>query len=67
MGAGTVDIELSPIVQTAINWVMDQMAKESAMKEMAQKHASVQAALDNVEQAKRELDLIYELAKDHTQ
>jgi hypothetical protein len=66
LGGGYSTIELSPVVQTAINWVMEQMAKESKMKEMAQKHASVQAALDNVEQAKRELDLIYELAKDHT-
>jgi hypothetical protein len=67
LGGGYANIELSPVVQTAVNWVMIQMEKEAAMKEMAKKHASVQAALANVEQAKQELELIYELAKDHTQ
>lgn len=66
IGMGNASIELSPVVQTAISWVLEQMSKESKMREMAEKHASVQAALANVEQAKRELDLIYELAKDHT-
>ena len=47
-------------------FVMEQMAKESQMKELAKKHASVAHALDNVEQAKKELELIYQLAKDHT-
>ena len=67
IGGGYANIELSPVVQTAINWVMQQMAKEAQMQEMAKKHASVQHALDNVEQAKRELELIYQLAKDHTE
>lgn len=66
IGGGYSTIELSPIVQTAINWVMAQMEKEAEMKQLAQKHASVAHALDNVEQAKKELELIYQLAKDHT-
>lgn len=66
MGGGYSSIELSPVVQTAIQWVMDQMAKEQKIKELAAKHPSVKAALDNVEQARQELDLIYQLTKDHT-
>jgi hypothetical protein len=66
LGGGYANIELSPVVTTAVNWVMDQMAKEAQMKELAKKHASVQHALDNVELAKQELELIYQLAKDHT-
>jgi hypothetical protein len=66
LGGGYADIKLSPVVETAINWVMAQMAKEAEIKIMAAKHASVQHAVDNVEQAKQELELIYQLAKDHT-
>ena len=66
LGGGNADIQLSPTVITAVNWVLAQMAKEAEIKIMAAKHASVQYALDNVEQAKQEFDLIYQLAKDHT-
>jgi hypothetical protein len=66
LGGGYASIDLAPHVQSAINWVMAQMAKESEMKSLAAKHASVAHALENVEQAKRELELIYQLTKDHT-
>lgn len=66
MGGGNATVELSPIIQTAVNWVMAQMEKEAEMKRLAEKHASVAHAIENVEQAKKELDLIYQLTKDHS-
>jgi len=66
LGGGYASIDIAPHVQSAINWVMAKMAEEAKIKELAKKHASVQHALDNVEQAKKELELIYQLTKDHT-
>jgi len=65
-GGGYANVGLNPVAKSAIDWVIEQMAKESEMKELAKKHASIQHALDNVEQAKKELELIYQLAKDHS-
>lgn len=67
LGGGYASIDVAPHVQAVINWAQRKMAEESEMKAMAAKHASVQHALDNFEQAKKELELIYQLAKDHTQ
>lgn len=66
LGGGYASIDLAPHVQSAVNWVMVKMAEEAKIKELAKTHASVQHALDNVEQAKKELELIYLLTKDHT-
>ena len=66
LGMGNATIELSGMAQTAINWVMAQMEREAEMRELAKKHASLQHAVDNVDQAKKELELIYQLTKDHT-
>ena len=66
LGMGNATIELSGMAQTAIHWVMAQMEKEAEMRELAKKHASLQHAVDNVDQAKKELELIYQLTKDHT-
>ena len=66
LGMGNATIELSGMAQTAINWVIAQMEREAEIRRLAEKHASIAHALDNVEQAKKELELIYQLAKDHT-
>jgi len=66
-GGGNATIDVAPHVQAAIAWVQCKMAEEAEMKAMAAKHASVAHALANVEQAKKELDLIFQLAKDHTE
>jgi len=66
LGGGYATIDLAPHVQAVITWAQTKMAEEANWKYLAEKHTSVKHALDNVEQAKRELELIYQLAKDHT-
>ena len=58
--------ELSGLVQNAIAWAVTQMEKEAEMKRLAEKNPSIAHAIENVDQAKKELELIYQLTKDHT-
>ena len=66
LGMGNATIELSGLVQNAIAWAVTQMEKEAEMKRLAEKNPSIAHAVENVEQAKKELELIYQLTKDHT-
>ena len=66
LGGGYASIDVAPHVQAVIVWAQNKMAEEANYKYLAEKHASVAHALENLEQAKRELELIYQLAKDHT-
>ena len=66
LGMGNATIELSGLVQNAIAWAVTQMEKEAEMKRLAEKNPSIAHAIENVDQAKKELELIYQLTKDHT-
>lgn len=59
-------VSVDPTVEIAIKWVMNQINKEAEIKALAKTHASIQHAVDNVDQAKKELELIYQLTKEHS-
>ena len=59
-------VNVDPTLEVAVRWVMDQMNKEAEIKALAKTHASIQHAVDNVDQAKKELELIYQLTKEHS-
>jgi hypothetical protein len=62
--AGTeVQIHLSSEAVNAIDWVKKKMAEEEELKRIAATNQALRSALDNVEQARRELDLIFNLTK----
>lgn len=66
LGGAFPSVELSPEVQSVLNWARAKMVEESRVRELAKKHPTVQAALDAVAQAEQELKLIAELCTDHT-
>ena len=60
-------VGLSPAAESAIDWAMRKMAEEAELVELARKSKSVSIALENLNKAKAELELIAILAKDHNE
>ena len=58
-----IHLALSNDAINAINWAKNKMAEEEQIKQLAESRPALKAALDNVEQARRELDLIFNLSK----
>jgi hypothetical protein len=58
-----IRLELSKDAIDVIDWAKNKMAEEAEIKQLAESRPALQAALDNVEQARRELDLIFNLSK----
>jgi hypothetical protein len=58
-----IHLELSSDAISVINWAKNKMAEEAEIKQLAESQPALRAALDNVEQARRELDLIFNLTK----
>ena len=58
-----IHLSLSSEVLKVIDWAINKMKEEEQLKQLAQSHPTLQAALDNVDQARRELDLIFNLTK----
>ena len=58
-----IHLSLSDDAIKAIEWTKNKMAEEAEIKQLAESRPALKAALDNVEQARRELDLIFNLSK----
>jgi len=58
-----IHLSLSNDVIKVIDWAINKMREEEQLEQLAQAHPTLRAALDNVEQARRELDLIFNLTK----
>lgn len=58
-----IHLSLSNDVIKVIDWAINKMREEEQLAQLAQSHPTLRAALDNVEQARRELDLIFNLTK----
>jgi xanthine/CO dehydrogenase XdhC/CoxF family maturation factor len=65
VGGGTAHIDLSYEAQEILDWAATKMADEKAYKELAEKSNAVKIALENVEQAKRQLDITAKLSREH--
>ena len=62
---GSAHIDLSYEAQEILNWASKKMADEKAYKELAEKSNAVKIALDNLEQASKQLDITAKLARDY--
>jgi hypothetical protein len=58
-----IRLELSKDAIDVIDWAKNKMAEEAEIKRLAESRPALKTALDNVEQARRELDLIFNLSK----
>ncbi len=62
-----VDINLSPMVQTAVDWAMRKMAEEAEYARLADSNEAVKIALENVRKAREQLDITAKLVKEHNE
>lgn len=60
-------VGMNPAAEAAIDWAMKKMAEEQDLLELAKKSKSVSIALENLNKAREELELIAILAKEHNE
>ena len=63
----SASVGMNPVAEEAIDWVRQQMEKEKQLFDLAKKSKSVSIALENLNKAKAELELIAILAKEHNE
>jgi hypothetical protein len=56
-------IELTPEIQSVLNWARMKMAEEAQIKELTAKHPTVADALAAFEKAREQLDIVATLTK----
>ena len=61
------DVGLNTHANDAINWAIKKMEEEKAWKSLAEENQAVKIALDNLEQARRQLDVTAKLARKYEQ
>lgn len=62
---GSANIGLNSSASAAIDWAIQKMEEEKSWKELAEKNQAVKIALDNLEQARQQVDIIAKLAREH--
>jgi hypothetical protein len=67
IAGSTASVGMSPVAEEAIDWVRQQMEKEKQFFDLAKTSKSVGIALENLNKAKAELELIAILAKEHNE
>ena len=67
IAGSTASVGMSPVAEEAIDWVRQQMEKEKQFFDLAKTSKSVSIALENLNKAKAELELIAILAKEHNE
>jgi len=65
IGASYANIELTPEIQSLLQWARDKRQEESERKILAQSHPAVANAIEAVEKAEKQLDLVAKLSKEH--
>jgi hypothetical protein len=63
----TADIQLSPQIQAVVSWANQKMAEESEWEKLAKTNDAVKIALENMKNAKQQLDITAKLVKDHNE
>lgn len=63
----SADIQLSPIVQTTVNWAQQKIAEEAEWEKLAKTNDAVKIALENMKKAREQLDITAKLVKDHNE
>ena len=65
MGGSYANIELTPEIQSLLHWARDKRQEELERKILAQSHPAVANAIEAVEKAEKQLDLVVKLSKEH--
>ncbi len=60
-------VGLNPEAESLLDWAKKKRDEEYELKELANKNKAVKIALDNLEQAQRQLDITANLARDYEQ
>ncbi len=63
--AGTANVGLNSNAESAIDWAISRMEEEKSWKELAEKNQAVKIALENLEQARQQVDIIAKLAREY--
>ena len=61
------DIGLNGAANSAIDWAIKKMEEEKAWKKLAESNEAVKIALDNLEQARQQVDIVAKLAREYEQ
>jgi hypothetical protein len=67
IAGSSASVGMNPVAEEAIDWVRQQMEKEKQFFDLAKTSKSVSIALENLNKAKAELELIAILAKEHNE
>jgi hypothetical protein len=58
-------VDLTATASAAISWAIQKMAEEENYKNLAKGNPAIQAAMENLEKAKQQLDVTIILSKEH--
>ena len=62
---GTANVGMTGPANAAIDWAIKKMEEEKEWKALAEKNQAVKIALDNLEQARQQVDIIAKLAREY--
>jgi hypothetical protein len=65
MYMNNADIGLSSVANSAIDWAIKKMTQEQEWQKLAESNTAVKIALDNLEEARRQLDITAKLAREY--
>ena len=60
-------VELTPETESLLEWARKKRDEETTLHSLAEKNAAVKIALDNLEQAQKQLEITAHLARDYEQ
>lgn len=63
----SASVSMSPDAEQAISWAIQKMAEEKDWKELAENNQAVKIALENLEQARQQLNITATLAREYDQ
>ena len=62
---GSATVGMTGPANAAIDWAIKKMEEEKLWKELAEKNQAVKIALDNLEQARQQVDIVAKLAREY--
>jgi hypothetical protein len=65
LNMGSASVGLSPEAESLLDWAQKKRNEELAWQSLAKENQAVKIALDNLEQARRQLDITAKLAREH--
>ena len=65
MHMSNADIGLHSDANSAINWAIKKMKEEEEWKKLSESSQAVKIALDNLDEARKKVDVIAKLAREH--